>query len=319
MRNLQPDKIFFKGIFLKQNLLGFFSCLSILLFGNILKTIMFFKTFDLGHQLWFILFFVLSMAFLSLMLFQLNYKILRWWLLGFLFCSVVLFLDLLPLSNLWLYGFVLLSFFYLLFAANQYHMADEIYLKFSWKIVFRNGFQHQFFAVIILFMAITFFGFIKVDYKAAKGLSVNNFIQNGIEIWSKYNPKSGLNKSFDNVINDFVSKSSIFSNVQQQYSFLGISGAKVIGDNLKTMFKINFDSKAKLSQILVDYFDKSSQVIKTVVFGAFLWFVISIIGFFYFISKTFVYYLSWILITVLTWFKFFKLEEKPTVKQYLTL
>jgi len=77
MRNLQPDKIFFKGIFLKQNLLGFFSCLSILLFGNILKTIMFFKTFDLGHQLWFILFFVLSMAFLSLMLFQLNYKILR--------------------------------------------------------------------------------------------------------------------------------------------------------------------------------------------------------------------------------------------------
>jgi len=31
-------------------------------------------------------------------------------------------------------------------------------------------------------MAITFFGFIKVDYKATKGLNVNNFIQNGIEI-----------------------------------------------------------------------------------------------------------------------------------------
>jgi len=78
MRSIQPEKMFFKGIFLKQNLLGFFSCLFVLLFSNILKTVMFSKVFNLQHQLFLVLFFSLSMAFLALMLFQLKFNILRW-------------------------------------------------------------------------------------------------------------------------------------------------------------------------------------------------------------------------------------------------
>jgi hypothetical protein len=77
MRSLQPEKMFFKGTFLKQNILGFFSCLFVLFFSNILKAIMFSKVFDLNHQLLLVLFFSLSMAFLALMLFQLNSKILK--------------------------------------------------------------------------------------------------------------------------------------------------------------------------------------------------------------------------------------------------
>ena len=319
MRSIQPEKMFFKGIFLKQNLLGFFSCLFVLLFSNILKTVMFSKVFNLQHQLFLVLFFSLSMAFLALMLFQLKFNILRWWLFGFVFCSIVLFTDVLPFSSWYLYLSILISFLYLLFTSYQYHKADEIYLKFNWKIVFRNGFQHQFFAIMILYVTIVFLGFIKVDYTMTRGLSLNNFVQSGITIWTNYNPKSGLNKSFDSFINDFVSKNSMLNNLQKQYSFLGVSSAKTIGDSIRSMFKTNFDGKTKLSQILVDYFNKSSQTIKTIVFGAFLWFILSIIGFFYFISKTLVYYFSYILITVLVWTKFFKFEEKPTVKQYLII
>ncbi len=78
MRNINTEKMFFKGTFLKQNILGFFSCLFVLFFSNVLKNIMFFKTFNLIHQIYFVLFFALSMAFLALMLFQLNSRILKW-------------------------------------------------------------------------------------------------------------------------------------------------------------------------------------------------------------------------------------------------
>jgi hypothetical protein len=77
MRTIKIDKMFFKGTFLKQNLLGFFSCLFVLFFSNVLKTIMINRAFSFGHQLSFVLFFALSMAFLSLMLFQLNFNILK--------------------------------------------------------------------------------------------------------------------------------------------------------------------------------------------------------------------------------------------------
>jgi len=72
------------------------------------------------------------------------------------------------------------------------------------------------------------------------------------------------------VIDNFITTSPILNTFQKQYSFLGISGEKIITDNIKSIFKNGFDSKTKLSQIIVDYFNKSSQTIKTIVFSFFM-------------------------------------------------
>jgi hypothetical protein len=259
------------------------------------------------------------MAFLSLMLFQLKKQLLQWWILGYILCSLIIFFDIIPLNNIFFYLAIVISYIYLFFTASLYRKSDEIYLRFDWKTVFRNGFSHQFASVIILFIAIIFIGFVKVDNKTEKNWSLSNFAQIGINAWINFKPNSTLNQSFDNALNNFITKNPVLNGFQKQYSFLGLSTEKVISDNIKTMFKGGFDSKAKLGQILVEYFNKASQTIKTLVFSIFVWFILSIIGFFYFISKTVVYYLSYCIVSILIWTKFFKFEEKPTVKQYLTL
>lgn len=319
MRNLQTDKTLVHSSFLKQNILGFLSCLFILLFSWVLKIIMVAKYFTFQNQFLFLLFFALSMIFLALMLFLLQKQLLQWWILGFIFCSLILFLDVIPLNNIYFYILIIISFVYLFITSIFYHKSDELYLRFDWKTVFRSGFSHQFISVMILFIAIIFFGFIKIDNKMVKGWSLSNIVQSGLEIWTNFKPTSSLNQPFDSVINNFLTKNQFLNNLQQQYSFLGVSGNKIVSDNIKSMFKTNFDGKTKLSQILIEYFNKSSQHIKTIIFSIFLWFIFSIVGFFYFVSRIVIYYLSYIIINILIWTGFLKLEEKPTVKQYLVL
>lgn len=319
MRSLKLDRSLFRGVFLKQNILGFLSCLFVLFFSHIFKSIMLTKYFNIYSQIFFLLFFSLSMVFLALMLFQLNKQLLQWWLLGYIFCSLILFVDIMPLNNLMFYVLIVFSYVYLYFASIQYRKSDETYLRFDWKIVFRSGFHHQFIAVSCIFVAIIFFGFIRIDNKMIKGLNLNSFVKIGLDAWTSFKPDSSLNQSFDIAVNNFIVKNPIMNTFQKQYSFLGISGEKIITDSIKSMFENGFDGKTKLSQILVDYFNKASQATKTLVFGIFIWFILSIIGFFYFISRFFVYYLSLFIINILIWLKFLKFEEKPAVKQYLTM
>jgi hypothetical protein len=77
MRNLKTDRTLFRGSFLKQNILGFLSCLFVLLFSFVFKNIMVTKYFNIQNQICFLLLFSLSMAFLSLMLFQLKKQLLQ--------------------------------------------------------------------------------------------------------------------------------------------------------------------------------------------------------------------------------------------------
>lgn len=319
MRNLKVDKTLVRSSFLKQNILGFLACFFVLFFSWVFKIIMVAKYFNILNQFLFLLLFALSMTFLALMLFQLSKQILQWWILGFILCSLILFLDVIPLNNIYFYIALIFSFVYLFFTSFQYHKSDELYLRFNWGTVFRSGFMHQFISVMILFIAIIFFGFIKVNNKMVKGWNLSNIVQSGLDMWTQFKPTSSLNQSFDTVVNNLFNKNKVLNNLQQQYSFLGISSSQMISDNIRSMFKNNFDSKTKLSKILVDYFDKSSSYIKTIVFSIFVWFILSIIGFFYFISKFVVYYLSYMIITIFIWTKFLKIEEKPAVKQYLVL
>jgi len=253
------------------------------------------------------------------MLFQLNKQLLQWWLFGYILCSLILFVDVIPLNNIYFYLLIVFSYLYLYFASIQYRKSDEIYLRFNWKTVFGSGFHHQFIAVAIVFIAIIFFGFIKIDNKAVKGFSLNSFVKIGLDAWTSFKPESSLNQSFDKAVNNFIVKNPILNSFQQQYSFLGISGEKIVTDKVASMFKNGFDSKTKLSQVLVNYFNQASQAIQTIVFGVFVWFILSIIGFFYFISRFFVYYISSFVIGILVRLRFLKFEEKPAVKQYLTM
>jgi hypothetical protein len=61
-----------------------------------------------------------------------------------------------------------MSYIYLFFTSSLYRKSDEIYLRFDWKTVFRNGFTHQFASVIILLITIVFLGFVKVEDKTVK-------------------------------------------------------------------------------------------------------------------------------------------------------
>jgi hypothetical protein len=53
--------------------------------------------------------------------------------------------------------------------------------------------------------------------------------------------------------------------------------------------------------------------------GVILWIAWSFIGLFYFLSRTLVYYLSYLIIQLLILIHFFKFQEKPAVQQILTL
>jgi len=319
MRDLKTDRTILRASFVKQNILGFSSCLFVLLFSLVFKNIMVSKYFNIINQILFLLLFSVTMAFLSLMLFQLNKKLLQWWILGYIICSLIMFIDIINFGNLLFYFAIIITYIYLYFTSYLYKKSDDIYLKFNWKVVFRNGFVHQFASIMILILAIMVFGFIKIDSTSIKSWSIGNLVQAGLDSWTEYKPDSSLNRSFDDVIDNFITTSPILNTFQKQYSFLGISGEKIITDNIKSIFKNGFDSKTKLSQIIVDYFNKSSQTIKTIVFSFFMWFVLSTIGFFYFISRTIVYYLSYFIISILMWLKFFKIAEKPAVKEYLIL
>lgn len=319
MRSLKIDKPLFRGVFLKQNILAFTSCVFVLLFSSILKNIIISKNLNISSQLMLILFFSLSMVFLALTLFQLNIYLLQWWILIYIACPLIIFFDVLPLTNIYFYILLVFVYVYLYFTSTRYRKSDEIFLRFNWKTVFRSGFHHQFVSVIILLLAIVFFSFAKIDNQTMKDMNFDNFVKMGLDTWADFKPNSSLNKSFEDTVGDFVNNNTIIRNLQKQYSFLGLSSEKLITDNVQSMFKNGFDSKAKLSQILVDYFNKTSQGVKLLVFGIFLWFIFSLVGFFYFISRILIYYLSSLVMSILIWFKFFKFEEKPAVKKCLTM
>lgn len=319
MRDLKTDRAILHASVVKQNILGFLSCFFVLLFSLVFKNIMIAKYFNIFEQLSFLLLFSLTMAFLSLMLFQLNKKILQWWILGYIICSIIIFIDIINLTNLLFYFAVILSYVYLYFTSFLYKKSDDIYLKFNWKVVFRNGFVHQFAAVMILLVAIVIFGFVKLDNESIRSFSFNNILKIGFDSWTKYKPNSSLNQTFDQVISNFVTTSPIVNSFQKQFSLLGISGEQMVSDNIQSMFKNGFDGKTKLGQIILDYFNKSSQTTKAIASSVIIWFILSIIGFFYFVSRTIVYYFSYIIINFLMWLKFFKVAEKPAVKEYLIL
>jgi len=242
-----------------------------------------------------------------------------YWIVAYISCSLLLFIDIIAFNNIYFYLSLLIVFAYLFFVAHQYHKADAIYLKFNWKTIFRNGFSHQFMSSLILVLIIFLFGFLNMSGYHIQKWTLSNIAQAGFDTWNKLKPDSSLNRTLDEAIDDFLSKNVIVNNLEKQYAFLGMSSNKVISSSIKSIFTNNNNHDTKISQILVNYLDKASNITKLIIYGAILWILWSFISLFYFLSRTLVYYATHLIIKFLIWIHFFKIQEKPAVQQVLTL
>lgn len=319
IHTLKTDRRLVREHFIKQNLLGLSASVFALFFSFVLKDIMLSKTFTIADQVLFVFFFCLSMSLLTLMLFQLKDSLLMWWIGGYLVCSLLLFIDILSFTNIFLYLSLIIVFVYLLFIAKQYHKSDTIYLKFNWKTIFRSGFSHQFFSSLILLMIIFLFGFLNIGGNHLGNWTLGSIAQAGFDTWNKLKPDSSLNKTLDEAIDNFLAKNPIVNNLEKQSSFLGVNSEKLISNSIKTIFKNNNNHDLKLSQIAVNYLERASTTTQLIIFGAILWIFWSFISLFYFISRTLVYYFTFLIIQFLIFIHFFKFKEKPAIQQVLTL
>ncbi len=319
IRTLHPDDLFTNWTFIKQNILGGLSCFFVLLFSNVLKTLLEARYFNIWIQLQILILFVLSLGFFSLTLFFLKKRLLLGWSLGFIVSSLVLFIDKLPYQNIFFYIFLSASFLLFLFASYQYKKTNETFLKFNWKIIFQSGFVYQFFGLMMILISMIAFSYVKIDRQTIDGAKTGNIINNVIDYWAKSSPDSFLNKNFETAVDNFVTQNNFLSSFQAQYSVLGLSVSNVFADNIKNMFNTSFDVKANVSKILVDFFNQASQATKAIVTGLFLWFILSIIGFTLFFSKILVYYFSQLIIYALVWLGFLSLKERPATKEDLIL
>ncbi|MDD4784105.1 MAG: hypothetical protein WC483_04435 [Candidatus Paceibacterota bacterium] len=75
---LRTDRQIVHPNFIKQNILGAISCFFAIVFSFVLKDIILAKSFTVGDQIIFIIFFCFNMSFLTLMLFQLKEKLLMY-------------------------------------------------------------------------------------------------------------------------------------------------------------------------------------------------------------------------------------------------
>lgn len=318
-KKLHPEDFFTNWPFVKQNILGALSCIFILLFCNVFKMVLEVKYFNLIIQIQFFTLLLLSLAFLTLMLFVLKKRLLLWWIFGFIMSTVVLFVEVISFKNIYFYLALMIAFGLLFIANYQYKKTNETFLKFNWKLIFQTGYAYQFFGVMLILIAIVAFSYINISNNTITSLQPNNMVKNITNFWTKNNPKSVLNKTFDSAINDFVGSNSLLSSFQKQYSVIGLSTSSMIGDSIKKMFNNDFDTKLKVADILSDYFNKASQTTKIFVAGIFLWFVLSVVGFLLFATKFLVYFLTQIIMYVLIWIGFFSIEERPAVKEDLVL
>ena len=123
---------------------------------------------------------------------------------------------------------------------------------------------------MLVLLAIIIFGYINISKSANDSFKIESFGSNVLNYLSKNNPNSFLNKNFENVVSDFASKNKLMSNFQKQYSMLGLSLNEVLANNIKNIFNSNFDTKAQVSNILIDYFKQASQTVKSIIAGLFL-------------------------------------------------
>lgn len=318
-RNLKTDRQIIHQGFIKQNILGFTACLFTLFFSFVLKDIMLAKSFTIADQIIFVIFFCFNMSFLTLMLFQLKNKLLMWWIGSHVVCSLLFFIDILSLTSIYFYLSVIIVFGYLLFIAKQYSKADTIYLKFNWKTIFRSGFSHQFLTSLILIAIIFLFGFLNISGYRIEKWSLSSVAQASFDTWNKLKPDSTLNHTLDEAIDNFLNKNVLINNLEKQYSFLGIGSSKVISSTIKSMFPNNNNHDTKISEIVVNYLEKTSNTTKLIIYSILLWMLWSFVSLFYFLTRTLVYYLTHLIIKLLIWIHFFRFQEKPAVQQVLTL